>query len=137
MRPLSRRAVFGTAAAVTVPIGASATTRPAHPDAELLALCRTFDELQRQYLATDFDCDTGSPADLAAEAERDRLEKAQDPLVDRIAEIQATTLEGVAARARSLVGWDLELLREDREVGTGAEMARAVFGDLLALGGAT
>ncbi len=90
-RAISRRAAFGNAAAVMLPIGAGAATRPAHPDAELLALCRTFDDLQRQYLVTDFDCDSGSPADLAAEAERDRLEAVQDPLVNRIADLQAHT----------------------------------------------
>ena len=132
-----RRAKIGRrlpVAAVTLPIDAGAATRPAHPDAELLALCRTFDDLQRQSLATDFDCDSGSPADLAAEAERDWLEAAQDPLVERIADLRATTLPGLIARAQSLAAWDRDLFRDNGPCDPGSLFTHALVRDLLVLG---
>ena len=89
-----------------------AVQAPAHPDAELLAACAAFDLLEQQYIDLGGNWPVGSPEDAAAEAERDRLYDAQDPLIARICELRAVTREGMAARARSLALWDAELMKD-------------------------
>ena len=83
-----------------------------NPDAELIGLCAECDALQARmdalYAAR---ADHLSYAEqVALEKARDILERpladAQDPLLERICELRATTPQGHAARARTLLGWD-------------------------------
>ena len=95
-------------------LGGSAIQPMTSPDAELLQTCAAFDEMERASLATFQGQEPGSPEETAAEMERERLSETQEPLVDRIGELEAITREGMAARARSLALWDAELMKPDR-----------------------
>ncbi len=117
-------AALGGSPATTVALAAS-------PDADLLEVCAAFDALERASLATFQGHAAGSPEEEAADAERERLSEAQEPLVDRICELQAITREGMAARAHSLALWDAELLKPDRTY-TGDKLTAAIVRDLLA-----
>ncbi len=127
----------GAVAAKTVlPLAARAEVRHVsapseHPDAELIAVCAEFDRLEQAYIDRGGDYEPGSPEDDAAEAERDRLSAAQDPLVARMCELRATTREGQAARARSLALWNAELLKPGSG-DTGTCLTAAIVRDLLA-----
>ena len=79
--------------------------RTAHPDAELLTACAALDRLERAYLATYVRGVDDGPEWDAAEAERDRLADAQEPLAERICELRALTERGkLPALAASLCG---------------------------------
>lgn len=111
-----RRAVLtGTAAvaaALASGVTAPAEATPPSPDAELIALCAQLDALEREYLATDFAANYGTPADDAAEAERERIAGAQEPIVDAICATPPCTPAGAVAIARSLALWDADLLQK-------------------------
>jgi hypothetical protein len=60
----------------------------------------------------------------------ERIANAQEPLVDRICDLHAVTLEGQAARARSYALWDAELMKpQDHIEGL---FTQAIVRDLLA-----
>jgi hypothetical protein len=101
------------------------------PDADLLAACAAFDALEREYLATGFGHEIGSPAEAVAEAEQERVSEAQRALVDRMCDLQAVTREGLAARAHSLALWDAELMK-DGPGDIGECLTAAIVRDLLA-----
>jgi hypothetical protein len=89
------------------------------PDAELIALCTEFDDLERESQAMYPDEDTpvvgengpGDPKDLRFAAIHER----QDELLDRICDMRAMTRAGLRARAKMIALWSPELLdiRED------------------------
>ena len=124
-----------TAAAVSVMLPSGAKVRKegqaVHPDAELLEACAAFDALERAYIAAGGDYALGSPEENAAEAERERLSDAQDPLVERMCELREVTREGQADRARSLALWDAELMKLGPGH-TGTWLTAAIVRDLLA-----
>jgi len=82
-----------------------------NPDAELVALCAQMDDLEREFLATDFGAMPNTPEGDHAEAEQDRLLVAQEPIVDAICNLPCTTHEGAVAVARSLALWDAEFFK--------------------------
>ena len=102
-----------------------------HPDAALLAVCAEFDMWERRLLATDFQAESGTPAACAARIEQERCLDAQDPLVARMCDLRAVTLEGQRARARSLALWDPELMRPFCP-DAGDYLVAAIVRDLLA-----
>jgi len=86
---------------------------PVSLDAELIRLCAECDALQAKIDALW----QGDPTRGMSLAEARAFEKArdldqqpfhdaQDPLLERICEMQATTPQGHAARARTLIAWD-------------------------------
>ncbi len=85
---------------------------PVSRDAELIRLCAECDALQRRIDALYLPQLDHLPTSeiLAAEGTRTRAVKPiadrQDPLLERICDLRATTPQGHAARARTLVGWD-------------------------------
>ena len=101
-----------------------------HPDADLLNACATFDMLERAYLANGFAHDPLTLKGVAIEAEQDRIQREQHPLVDSMCEMRAVTMEGQAARARSLALWDAELMKPQGDI-TG-QFTQAIVRDLLA-----
>ena len=116
-------AALGGAGAIVSP--------PPSPDAELLAVCDEFDGWERRFLATDFEvAGDDTPEGQAAESEQRRCADAQYPLVDRMCELQATTLEGHRARARSLALWDAELFKAG-EGDMGRCLTAAIVRDLI------
>ena len=120
----SRRQILGgaTLAAMTgaavglafvLPDPGEASPAPAGPDdAELIGLCAECDALQRQVDALYVR--PAEPLSYAAElfweAARDLdihpILDRMDPLLDRICDLRATTPQGHAARARTLLLWD-------------------------------
>ncbi len=101
------------------------------PDADLLEACAAFDDLERRYLATDFEADSSTAYGQAVVEEQRRCFDAQVPLLNHLVELRATTLEGHRARARSLALWDAELLK-DGDGDFGECLTAAIVRDLLA-----
>ena len=131
---LGTAAPVGALSATAAGAAALPVAQADHPDAELLAACAAFDELERAYIATNHGAAHGSPEDIAATAEQDRLTAAQAPLVDRMVELRAVTHLGMVARASSLVLWDAELMKPDGEMAacTNGRLMQALVRDLLA-----
>ncbi len=125
MSTSTRRGLLGGAAVLAVAPGGPAL--PAHPDAELIALCAKLDALEREYLATDFGAKPNSPADDQAEAERARITDAQAPIVDAICARSPQTTAGAVAVARSLALWDGDLFRNGGPDGCTNERLVAVL----------
>ncbi len=96
-------------------------------DDDLLAACRAFDALERAFIAVGGH-HTGAEED-AADAERECLRIAQEPLVDRICGQVAVTRDGQVARARSLALWEPDLLDDAGE--TGQRITAAILRDLM------
>ena len=126
-----RHLLTAAAASVMLPgaVMASEGGQIACPDAELIAVCAEFDRLELAALATFQGHEPGSPEDEAAEAERDRLSAAQEPLVERMCELRAVTREGHVARARSLALWDAELMKLQHDIA--GQFTQAIVRDLL------
>jgi hypothetical protein len=78
------------------------------PDAELIAACAEFDALERQRAGVFH-----GPDAIADETARITLfafiQEMQEPILDRVYSLRATTLEGYFARARTVLLEDLEL----------------------------
>jgi hypothetical protein len=113
-------------------LGGAAIQPVTSPDAEMLEACAAFDELERASLATFQEHRFGSPEEETGEAERWRVACAQDPLVKRICELQAVTLEGQVARARSYALWDAELMKPQDDIE--GVFKQAIVRDLLSGG---
>ncbi len=100
------------AGAVVLPDPGEAFPVAASPDAELIRLCAECDALQGQIDALYLPQLDHLPTleILAAEDTRTRAVKPiadrQDPLLERICELRATTPQGHIARARTLLQWD-------------------------------
>lgn len=87
--------------------------RPVSPDAELIRLCAECDALQTRVDATyavpvdeGLTCAQEVAREKARDIANEPLHAAQDPLLERICELRATTPEGRAARAHTLIAWD-------------------------------
>ena len=81
-----------------------------HPDAELLAACAAADAIQAR-----IDALWADPVLVKDDARRDPLVAALDaeeePFLEQVYELTATTLAGHMARARTLAGWDKETFK--------------------------
>ena len=75
---------------------------PTGPDAELMTLCESLDDLEREYTRTLGTAKT-IEQENAVEPELAWISAAQKPLLDRIVSSAAATPEGVRAKARSLI----------------------------------
>ncbi|MGI4797511.1 MAG: hypothetical protein ACRYG8_26380 [Janthinobacterium lividum] len=93
------------------------------PDTALLAVCAEFDAVERRRSAM-FDDDTLTDEANAA------IREEQAPLVDRLCDLQAVTIEGMRARARSLVLYD-DAVMERHTVYTNDRLVAAVLRDLI------
>ena len=113
----TRRTLFGASAAAltlgTLPaLAGPAAASASHPDAELIAVCAAFDRLEA-HINSLYE---GKANAIEDDDERDEaiepLTERQEPLLDRMCAIRAKTPAGWQAKARSLAGWDLEILYE-------------------------
>ena len=106
----------------------SAIPAQASPDAELIALCARFDELERQINAT-----FGTMEDEHAEdVLRVPMQEAQELLFERIMSLRATTIEGHRARAAMYRLWYDPLEGEGRpERNWAGRLAWALVRDVL------
>jgi hypothetical protein len=105
-----RRHLLSAAPAVMVLHG-TVQAAVSSPDAELIALCAQLDDLEREFLATDFGAIPNTPEGDHAEAEQDRIADAQAPIVDAICARPPQTPAGAVAVAHSLALCDAELFR--------------------------
>ena len=123
----TRRNVLGLAAVAF----SVALTKPA--SASILSLCAAFDALQRSKQAI-FDA---MPDGYERECAVDEIDLQQEPMVERVAELHATTMEEHRARARSLSFYlGEQQLREDAESGCWHErLTAAILRDLAAMPG--
>jgi hypothetical protein len=94
--------MFGGAAALVVATPAIAT--PQHPDADLIALCDQFKELERDMQAAFKDDMTNAEWE-AADKIADATRESQAPLLDRMCAMRFTTMEGAAAVASCWALW--------------------------------
>ncbi len=106
----TRRGLLGGAAVLAVaPV---APTMSAHPDCELIAVCAEFDAIER-HINSHY---AGGSRNIEDDEERDvaiaPFQEAQEPLLERIIALRATTLDGFMARARTLALWDLDAMRQ-------------------------
>ena len=90
-------------------LGAMGAAPAPNPDAELLALSARYDELERKFIGLFGD----GPDTFEAEAERDlqidKIRVVQEPILDRMMELRAHTLEGVMARVRTMFLEDMQV----------------------------
>ena len=103
------------------------------PDADLIATCAAFCELERA-----FDVVTkGFAGDFAKEAEGEaplaKIVAEQDVLLERMMALPCTTLAGVQAMAQALVAWDRELLKDGPASDVGEAITANMVERLLAL----
>lgn len=109
MRSVNRRVLFSTSVAAGL-VGAAGTVLPAEastlsPDSRLIALCDEFCRMERESMALFYgpdaieDDDERTPFHVA-------VIKRQEPVVEEIMRVRATTLEGVKAKAKAIVAWD-------------------------------
>jgi len=109
---------------------------PVISDAELIGLCAECDALQAR-----MDALYAPRADHLSDAQQVALEKArdlverpladaQDPLLERICELRASTPQGHAARARTLLGWDKDPPWTD-DVCWNSQLTGAIVRDLV------
>ncbi len=101
------------AGAVVLPDRSEAFPEAASPDAELIRLCAKCDALQAKMDAffegdptRDMTVSEARTFDRARMVALKPFEDAQDPLLERICELRATTPQGHAARARTLIAWN-------------------------------
>jgi hypothetical protein len=102
--------------AVSLPVAPPAA---ASPDAELIGLCAECDALQARidglyapradYLSRAQEIAQEKARDIAMQPFAD----AQDPILERICDLRATTPQGHAARARTLLAWDKDPIWTD------------------------
>ena len=89
------------------------------------------DALERAYIAVPGDFWPDTPEERAAEAERERISAAQDPLVERMCELRAVTREGQVARPRSLALWDAEIFKKSEPCYANESITAAIVPDLI------
>ena len=100
------------AGAVVLPNPGEASLAAESPDAKLIGLCAECDALQAKVDALWADRMTHltNAEQIAIEHIRDAAQQplleAMDPLLQRICEMRATTRQGHAARARTLIAWE-------------------------------
>lgn len=117
--------------------GASLTTGT--PDAELIDLCACCDALQDRVDALhvrpsdDMSIDQELVWEKARDVVVEPISDQQEALFERICEHRATTSQGHAARARTLLGWDKDLCRDGDHHCWSEQLVGAVVRDLVAL----
>lgn len=103
-------------------------------DADLLAACAAFDDLERQWRAAiQVGSKDNAKVDEAA-AQANRIQEQQRPHLDAMLDLPCTTLAGAAAIARSLELWDAELMRGGNGY-VNDLLVRKLVESLLAMGG--
>jgi hypothetical protein len=133
----SRRALLGGTAALlagaVVAATTSASTAAASPDAELIQLCAEIDRLEDEWRSLGSKPGMTEAEAAAAEDKQDSQQgfysKRQFPLIEEISKMEATTLEGMRARARTIVKWGPDIWNP--APGVDEIMISALLRDLL------
>ncbi len=108
----TRRGLLGGAAVLAVAPVAPAMSAHPHPDRELIAVCAEFDAIER-HINSHY---AGGSRNIEDDEERDvaiaPFQEAQEPLLERIIALRATTPDGFKARARTLALWNQDAMRQ-------------------------
>jgi hypothetical protein len=132
-RALCRSMILGGAAAVAT---GTATARPVNygPDDELIRLCLQFDALEAKKPSGDPVLWEAMPEDEFWRIE-DELSDQQDALFERIEALNATTVEGLRVRTRTMLQFSPDILDDFRSGAADgfmdSRMVMALFRDLL------
>lgn len=133
--PSRRRSLLAAASAIVLSSGITAGVAasiadlaPAEPDAELIAACGRFCELERDFDAACRIDDEGGTSVLAKQ-----IVAISDDLVERMIAMPCNTLAGVRALAQALAAWDRELLTDAPAHDMGELITSHLVGRLLAL----
>jgi hypothetical protein len=110
-----------------------------HPDAELIALCHQFDELERAYQKIYDDPDATEDEEEAARLAQPIVAR-RAVLLPQVIALRATTFEGLMTRARTVYLEDVQIGREAVEVLEGSPymnelLMAALHRDLMAMAG--
>ena len=131
------------AAKTVLPLAAKAEPCPGsghgmHPDAALLAALAEFDAIEHYFLSLYRGGSRYIEDDDERTAAFQPFDEAQEPILEQVCSIQARTLEGILARARTIVLQDAELdpAADALEGYTNNRLVAALLRDLLAMGGA-
>ena len=105
----NRRAVLKlSAAASMVGFAVPALARPPSADAELIAACAAYDDLNRRFCDV---CETDDDEERMYAAQK-YLSARMNTVLDRICSLQATTVEGFKARGATLALFIPEVLEK-------------------------
>ena len=136
----------GAVVAKTVlPVAAQAENKSAdcadiqiHPDAALLAALAEFDAIEHYFLSLYRGGSRYIEDDDERTAAFQPFDEAQEPILEQVCSLQARTLEGIMARARTIVLQDAELdpAADALEGYTNNRLVAALLRDLLAMGSA-
>ncbi|MDT8261994.1 hypothetical protein RQ832_01920 [Roseomonas sp. DSM 102946] len=124
-----RRAFLALLPVSAVPATAAGLPQPS-PDAELIRLCRAFDDLEGCIQALYEDGATPIVDDDERSVAIEPLRERQAPILDRICALRATTPEGVRARAWTLRKWDVDLMSDGHQGDANDRLIRALILDL-------
>jgi hypothetical protein len=94
-----------------------------HPDAELIRLCTEIDRIEDQWLST-LPVGGDIPDTVAA-----GISAQQEPLIEQICDMTASTLNGMRARARTIVKWAPDLVSMSHDAAD--DMVAALLRDLI------
>ena len=139
-----RKFLAATAAATFTGMAARARSSsqheslPIHPDAPLLAALASFDAIERYFLSLYAGGTRYIEDDDEREAAFQPFAETQEPILEQVCSLQARTLEGIPARARTIVLQDAELdpAADALEGYTNNRLVAALLRDLLAMGSA-
>lgn len=116
----------------TILAGSSALS-PIGSDAELIATCAAFCELEHSANAIIRDMSDDAAKEAIRDAPLAKIAAEQDALVERMTALPCTTLAGVQAIAAALAIWDCELLKSGPSSDVGEVITSHVIDRLLAL----
>jgi hypothetical protein len=94
-----------------------------NPDAELIRLCTEIDRIEDQWLST-LPVGGDIPDTVAA-----GISAQQEPLIEQICDMTASTLDGMRARARTIVKWAPDLVSMPHDAAD--DMVAALLRDLI------
>lgn len=114
----------GTAAALVVPMAAMAGT----PDAELIAMCARFTDLEKTKKAIYSTGPDSIEADRQKESMISPLQEEQEAILDRIVDMKAITVEGLKARLRMIMVYEPQCI--DMPQGWDDYMVAALLTDM-------
>ena len=124
-----RRAFLALLPVPAIPATAAGLPQPS-PDAELIRLCRAFDDLERRIQALYEDGATPIADDEERKAAIEPLRERQDALLGRICSLRASSAAGIKARAWTIRKWDVDLILYGHDGGTNDRLIRALILDL-------
>ncbi len=101
-------------------------------DIDLIAECAALREVAKRFNALPRSQRPGSKAAASLAAKEDAIVGEEGDLVERIAAIQAQTMEGIRAKARALVAWEPSYLNSSQPPRSDEQIIASILRDLVA-----